>query len=1048
MKTAGFAGGNTGAQTILVLAEKVRERELICRVAAKAGFVPKAAGSIDEFCNEVDAGAAVGVLTQEALSGGEFDKLAAALETPPSGPDLPLVIVTPRAGGPNGHRRLRTAIVVQRPLRAAPLVNALQTGMRQRWQQYELRSTAERENLRRQLQAERERLELAEEAGNIGVFEWRAGERRMTVSPQLERICGLSPGSFDGTMEAVEAAVHPEDREQLRQAIAAVMVRSGHLDLECRVVRPDGSVRWLHIRGQRLAGEPDRMVGMATDITERKQAEQERERLLRQLADDRTRLEQVLDKMPVGVIIAEVPSGRLIFQNRRIAEMHRHPSLQSESVEDYGAWQPHREDGTPYPLNELPLARTVRNGETVIGEEIKFPVGPGEWLHVRVNAAPVRDTNGNIVCGALVIDDISEVKRAEAAAQKSEAGLARAQRIAHLGDWERNLVTGELRWSDEVFRIFGLDSRTFAPSYEAFLERVHPDDRPLIKEAAARAIERGEPYHMDHRIILPDGAVRTVNEHAEVLYDAAGQRVAFVGTVLDITERKRAEAALRESDERFRAFMDHSPNTAWAKDEEGHYVYLNAAYERHFLVRFEDWRGKTDYELWPPKTAREFLRNDAEVLASGESISLYESVPNPDGTYTDWWTFKFPFRDAAGKRYVGGIGIDVTERNLMEERLRQAQKMESIGLLAGGIAHDFNNLLAGILGFASLLRDEVPAESVQKVDFILGGAEKAADLTRQLLAYAGKGRFVVEAVDIARVVREMTDLVRGSISKKIAIDLSLDRDVPAVQADQGQIQQVVMNLLLNAAEAVGENQAGTVFVRVSAAEITPSNAPIDAVSGEGLPGGSYVCVEIRDTGCGMEGETLAKIFDPFFTTKFMGRGLGLAAVAGVVKTHGGGIEVESALGEGTAFRVFLPAARESGAHAGRPDAAGVRGAGTVLVVDDEKTVREFARAALEKFGYRVLTAPNGLEAVRLFEREPRAVDAVLLDLRMPVLGGEDAIEALRAARPDLKVVLMSGYGEMEAARMFDGKGIAAFLQKPFTASRLAEQVKTVLREQT
>jgi CheY-like chemotaxis protein len=280
----------------------------------------------------------------------------------------------------------------------------------------------------------------------------------------------------------------------------------------------------------------------------------------------------------------------------------------------------------------------------------------------------------------------------------------------------------------------------------------------------------------------------------------------------------------------------------------------------------------------------------------------------------------------------------------------------------------------------------------------------------------------------------------------MTIDLVLDRDVPLVEADRGQIQQVVMNLLLNAAEAVGDEPGGSVFVRAGGAEISASNAPVDAASGEALPPGRYVLIEVRDTGCGMEQETRAKIFDPFFTTKFMGRGLGLAAVAGVVKAHGGGIQVESAVGAGTTFRVFLPAAGRSGRdEAGTgPDEA--RGARTVLVVDDEKTVRDFVRAALEKFGYRVLTAANGREAVRLVEQDPGAADAVLLDLRMPVLGGEDAIDALRAARPDVKVVLMSGYGEMEAARLYNGKGVAAFLQKPFTASRLAEQVKAVLSE--
>jgi signal transduction histidine kinase/CheY-like chemotaxis protein len=383
-----------------------------------------------------------------------------------------------------------------------------------------------------------------------------------------------------------------------------------------------------------------------------------------------------------------------------------------------------------------------------------------------------------------------------------------------------------------------------------------------------------------------------------------------------------------------------------------------------------------------------------------------------------------------------------------EERLRQAQKMESIGLLAGGVAHDFNNLLTSILGNASLLEDEVFEESRDKLDALISATEKAADLTRQLLAYAGKGRFVVETLSLSRIVREMINLLRASIPKKVTIELELKPDLPGILADRGQLQQIVMNLVINAAEAIGAEQTGTVKVATRAQEVSEADRILDEVTARPLAPGSYVRFEVADTGCGMDHETRKKIFDPFFTTKFMGRGLGLAALAGIVQQHGGAIELETAPGRGATFRVFLPAvaAPEVPRRAGRQ--SDLRGAETVLVADDEATVRDFARGALERYGYRVLTARDGGEAIRIFEENAEEVGLVLLDLTMPVMGGDDVIGVLKSGRGGLSVIVMSGYSEAEVEKKFAGQGVSGFLQKPFTAGRLAEEVKKALTDRT
>ena len=379
-----------------------------------------------------------------------------------------------------------------------------------------------------------------------------------------------------------------------------------------------------------------------------------------------------------------------------------------------------------------------------------------------------------------------------------------------------------------------------------------------------------------------------------------------------------------------------------------------------------------------------------------------------------------------------------------EERLRQAQRMESIGLLAGGVAHDFNNLLTSIMGNASMLREEAFEDSRKQLDAVLMAAEKAADLTRQLLAYAGKGQFVLETLNLSRIIREMTDLLRASMSKKVTLKLTLEAELPGVEADRGQLQQIVMNLVINGAEAIGTDQTGTVTIATGVAEVSEGEPISDEVTGEALAPGRYVCFEVADTGCGMDRETRKKIFDPFFTTKFMGRGLGLAALVGIVQGHHGAIQLETAPGQGTVFRVYLPAgtAIEVPRPIGRRQ--DLRGTETVLLVDDEAMVRDFGRDALERHGYRVLLAVDGQEAVRIFEENPGEVGLVLLDLTMPVMGGDEAFSLLKSHAAGLRVIVMSGYSEAEVKKAFAGKGVSGFLQKPFTATRLAEEVKAVL----
>jgi CheY-like chemotaxis protein len=326
---------------------------------------------------------------------------------------------------------------------------------------------------------------------------------------------------------------------------------------------------------------------------------------------------------------------------------------------------------------------------------------------------------------------------------------------------------------------------------------------------------------------------------------------------------------------------------------------------------------------------------------------------------------------------------------------------------------------------------------------VLKTGEQAAHLTRQMLAYSGKGKFVTELLDLSALIPEMTGLVRPSIPKKVALKLELSEDVPPIEADRGQMQQVFMNLALNAAEAIGSRD-GLITVTTGVQDVDHAYRQSHPETAA-LPAGKYVYLKVDDTGSGMDDATKARIFDPFFSTKFIGRGLGLAAVAGIVRGHGGAIAVTSAPGRGSSFTVLFPPAGRAadGPAAGVGDDA-LRGAGTILVVDDEPMVRRMVGKALERHGYTVLLADSGLAAIDVFRRHPGEIALVILDLSMPEMSGQEALPELRKIRPKAKVVISSGYGESEAMTMFTGQRVSGFIQKPYTSKRIAEKVKACL----
>jgi PAS domain S-box-containing protein len=508
-----------------------------------------------------------------------------------------------------------------------------------------------------------------------------------------------------------------------------------------------------------------------------------------------------------------------------------------------------------------------------------------------------------------------------------------------------------------------------------------------------------------------------------------------------MTGRPPGEAKHSDADV-LRTVVENAPLVLWSIDRDGVFTLSEGRGLAQLGLKPGESVGVSAFDMY--KDFPDVLRNLRRALDGEEVVATLEVVGRA------YETVIRPLRDADGKvTGVLGISTDITERLRAEQekehlqaQLLQVQKLESLGLLAGGIAHDFNNILTAVLGGASSALLRLPAEhpAVPDIQNVLTAARRASDLTRQMLAYSGKGQFEVRALDLSRLVGELGGLLETTISKKVALRLEMESGLPPIEADVAQVQQIVMNLVINGAEAIGD-QRGTVLVTTGVRELDDA-ATHQLQIGERITPGRYVFVEVQDTGAGMDEVTLAKIFDPFFTTKFTGRGLGLAAVQGIVRSHRGAVNVSSTPGQGTVFTVLFPPSNATVKVVGTR-ATPFRGKGLALVIDDDGGVRAAARRILTMLGFDAIDAPDGRAGAALFATRAAEIAVVLLDMTMPEMNGEETFREIRRVRDDVPVILTSGYDEVEATRQFTSTGLAGFLQKPFGSEDLARKLAAV-----
>jgi len=548
--------------------------------------------------------------------------------------------------------------------------------------------------------------------------------------------------------------------------------------------------------------------------------------------------------------------------------------------------------------------------------------------------------------------------------------------------------------------------------------------------------------HMGRQIHSREVSLNTINEKLKE----------------EIHERSLLEETLRDSEERYKAVFEQANDSIMIIDAANGTIIES---------------NKSGYE------ALEYTGDEFK----GMSISAFELIQDPNAiavhinkiieTGSDF--FETRHRTKTGKvldalvsmraisiqgrmcilaiyRYITELKQSQEERRALELKFQQAQKLESLGVLAGGIAHDFNNLLMSILGNADLSLMEISDDSPARdnIENIVKASHRAAELSKQMLAYSGKGHFVVQAVDISEIIKEMTHLLKVSISKKAELVFNFDRDKMLIQADATQLRQVIMNLIINASEAIG-NQDGVITVSTGATELTEKDIS-DTLTHDDLEKGTYVYLEVMDTGCGMDDSTMAKLFDPFFTTKFTGRGLGLSAVQGIVRGHRGMLKVSSKPGQGTIFRVLFPISQHlpqvQPAQPINNSSLSKTMSGTIMLVDDEETVLSVGRKMLEKAGFDVLTAMNGHEAIKIYKIMHSELLCVLLDLTMPHMDGKETYKELRKIHKMVPVIICSGYNEHDVVSQFSNNGFAGFIQKPYRYNKLITTIDRVIKNQT
>jgi two-component system cell cycle sensor histidine kinase/response regulator CckA len=624
-------------------------------------------------------------------------------------------------------------------------------------------------------------------------------------------------------------------------------------------------------------------------------------------------------------------------------------------------------------------------------------------------------------------------------------------RMRALGGWAFDFV------SSRFCELTGLNLEEILNDCEAVFRLIHPDDRTTFISLNESVEKSLGPFMWDGRAIV-NGEPRWAHVESRPVCMTNGD-VVWNGIVTDITERKLIEDALRESEERYRSLVEHLPQRIFIKDRNSVYLSCNKIYASDLGITPEEIAGNDDFAFYPPELAKAYRTSDQACMATSlvtDTIAPYQY----DGQERWVHSFKVPYHNSQGQ-IIGVLGIfeDITDRKRLEEerleverKLLHAQKLESLNIMAGGIAHDFNNQLAIVLGNLELaLSDRTLVPEVKhSIKSAVEAAKRSAELSRQMQIYTGNTLYYSVELDLKELLTEKPSLLKLCVSRNVTLNLDIYKTLPSIKGDADQLQRLVTNILVNASEAIGDKN-GDVTLRTGVMDCDEAYLRRSRLEEKPAPGW-FVFLEVTDTGCGMDSETQLRLFDPFFTTKFWGRGLGMAEVMGIVKSHHGTIIIDSEVGKGTTIRVLFPASEKAQAPsdramdivASKTEQDSVTGRKIILFVEDDPGLRSLGIKRLERLGYGSIVAGDGEECINVFRERLNEIDLVMLDYKMPKMDGAEAFEELLRIKPDVKVILCSGYAEDVVMRSFPGQLPAGVLHKPYNMEALKGELDRVL----
>jgi two-component system, cell cycle sensor histidine kinase and response regulator CckA len=839
----------------------------------------------------------------------------------------------------------------------------------------------------------------------------------------------------------------------------------GHIRIDQRLVAPivfgNKSIGVLTVANSPWSYTPEDqnlLEGIVNSISpilnarlQRDKQERERKRAEDFLRTSRLQLSDAMDLAKIAYWEVDLESLELVFNDPFYQLLHTKAEQEGGyrmAVDEYGRRFIHPEDLEAFFANHRENLTKLEQ-QDLFQFEHRALRRDGEIVNILSRTRIIRDGEGRITRIFGSNQDVTEARRAEESLRTSQLRLSEAMDIARLAYWEADGLVGTFTFNDGFYDLIGTTAEKeggyVVPMEYYFRKYLHPDDLAVTQDFVQeiRSGTVSDRYaQLETRIVRGDGKVRHVLTRLNVLRDPSGSGTKIFGTNQDITESKEMEQALRSSEAKYRGIVESSLVGVFIVQDDV-FRFVNKGFcEIHGYPREEVVNRMSPRDLVHPDYRKDLREMTSNLATMGAQLERHHTIVRKDGTLRHVKLLAQTI-EYEGRPACSGTIIDITKERSLEAQLHQAQKMEAVGQLAGGVAHDFNNILTAIIGYGSLLKEKLSGTDPARVDVetILAAADRAAHLTSGLLAFSRKQVIQPTPMDLNNAIKKVEQLLARLLTEDIDLRTTYGEGPVRIFGDQGQIEQVLVNLATNARDAMAK---GGIFSIVTET-VTLSEGTAEGQ--KGLASGRYALITVSDTGCGMSKETVERIFDPFYTTKDVGKGtgLGLSMVYGIINQHKGGISVTSELGKGTTFRIYLPLTGAS-VKEEQPTAAATPTGGreTIMVVEDDIVTRTLVVEVLKRFGYTVLEAVDGEDAVGKYAERQGEIDLVILDVIMPKKNGKETYEEMKALRDNLKVLFVSGYtADIMEEKGFFEKGIA-FLPKPIAPRVLAAKVREVL----